>query len=209
MHGDNGGMSTKPAPAAPATKKRMLAGPLRNVIWGLLITVGVVVIVGVAFFDVGSQKGLEREPLANSTVDVQASAERAQGSLPFPVAAPQMGEEWQARLARLHGGAALRWEVRVTSPSGALVTMTQAADQATATQGGAVMPGARVVEERTVQGASCQVLERTDEKGEARHGMTCQTEKFALVVRSAGSAAEVEQFMDAALTDAAARSAQQ
>src|SRR5699024_6456804 len=63
---------------------------LRNMVWALLLTMAVVVVVGIAFFGVGSEQ--EREPLENSELDVSASAERAAGVAPFPVAVPAAGE---------------------------------------------------------------------------------------------------------------------
>lgn len=192
-------------PAAPAQQPRPKSAyelpsrkntVLRNMIWALSLTVAVVVVVGIAFFGVGSD--LERTPLPNSQVDVAQSAQRAEEIAPFPVAVPQMGEEWSEQSARFTDGEQPRWSIRYSSPQGSLVTLVQEAEIGAPLLSSA-LPGATVSEELTIEGADCQVLTGSGE-GAGRTGITCQAEDTGLLVHGEAPREELEELATAALT---------
>src|SRR5699024_7180510 len=116
-----GGSAAQPKSAYELPSKKNTV--LRNMIWALLLTMAVVVVVGIAFFGVGSET--ERERLANSEVDVSESAERAEEVAPFPVALPALGEGWVERSARYTAGSNPSWTLEYTSPDGRLITLVE------------------------------------------------------------------------------------
>ncbi|MEE1618278.1 DUF4245 domain-containing protein [Brachybacterium sp. J153] len=172
---------------------------LRNMVWALLLTMGVVVIIGIAFFGVGDSG--DRQVLENSELDVAASAERAQDAADFPVAAPEMGEEWAERDARFTGGEVPSWRVQYTAPSGHLVTLTEEAELSP-TLVSAAVPGAVVEAELEIAGASCQQLTGEQDGSDVR-ALACEGEGFGLVVHGDVEDAELRALMDAALADVA------
>lgn len=169
---------------------------LRNMVWALLLTMAVVVVVAIAFFGVGSQP--ERERLANSDVDVAASAERAQDVAPFTVAVPAMEEEWTERSARYTAGANPRWTLEYTSPDDQLITLVQESELG-ASMLSAAVPGSTVQEEFELDGASCSLL-RGGEQGTTEHGIACEGEEWGFVVHGATDRAMLEQVASAAIT---------
>ncbi|MFC7376830.1 DUF4245 family protein [Brachybacterium sp. GCM10030267] len=170
---------------------------LRNMVWALSLTVAVVVIVGIAFFGVGSD--LDREPLENSEVDVASSAQRAQAEAGFPVAAPALGQGWTERSARFTGGENARWQVQYSSPEGALMTLTEEAE-VSAPMLSSALPGAVVEEELSIGGAGCQVL-RGGEGDATERGIACQGEDFGILVHGDADPAELRTLTEAALAD--------
>ncbi|MBP2383268.1 DUF4245 domain-containing protein [Brachybacterium sacelli] len=168
---------------------------LRNMVWALALTMAVVVVVGIAFFGVGSDAG--REPLANSELDVAASAERAQDVADFPVAAPEPGEGWTERSARFTTGESAQWTVEYTSPSEHLVTLTEESE-VSAPLLSSVLPGATLEEELSIDGADCQVLSG-GESGATKRGISCQGEEFGLLVHGATDREELQALMERAL----------
>lgn len=172
---------------------------LRNMVWALLLTMGVVVIIGIAFFGVGDSG--DRQVLENSELDVAASAERAQDLADFPVAVPALGEEWAERDARFTGGELPSWRVQYTAPSGRLVTLTEEAELS-ATMLSAAVPGAVVEAELEIDGASCQQL-AGEQDGSAVRALACEGEGFGLLVHGDVEDAELRALMDAALADIA------
>src|SRR5699024_1602127 len=137
-----GGSAAQPKSAYELPSKKNTV--LRNMVWALLLTMAVVVVVGIAFFGVGSEP--EREPLANSELDVTASAERAEDVAPFPVAVPAVDEGWTERSARYTAGAQPRWTLEYTSPDGELITLIQES-QLSAPMLSSAIPGSTVEEE--------------------------------------------------------------
>lgn len=170
---------------------------LRNMVWAIVLTMALVVVIGIAFFGVGSTS--ERKPLENSELDVAASAERAQGVADFPVAAPTMGEEWSERSARFTDGDIPRWQVDYTSPSDALVTLTEQSEVNAAMLSSA-LPGTVVEEELTIDGADCQALSG-GEDGDERVGISCEGEDFGLLVHGQTDRKELTVLAEAALAD--------
>lgn len=170
---------------------------LRNMIWALALTMAVVVVIAIAFFGVGSDPG--REPLANSELDVSASAERAQDVADFPVAAPEPQAGWAERSARFTGGESPQWIVEYTAPSDHLVTLTEEAE-VSAPMLSSALPGATVQEELDIDGAACQVLSG-DTDGATALAISCQGEGFGLLVHGATDREEVRTLMEQALAD--------
>lgn len=169
---------------------------LRNMVWALALTMAVVVVIGIAFFGVGSEP--ERERLTNSELDVAASAERAQGVAPFPVAVPAVGEGWTERAARFTAGAAPRWHLEYSSPEGRLVTLTEESELG-APMLSAAIPGSTVEEEFELEGARCSLL-RGGEQGSIQRGIACEGEDWGLLVHGDAERAELEEFASAAIT---------
>lgn len=170
---------------------------LRNMLWALALTMAVVVVVAIAFFGVGSDLG--REPLANSELDVSASAERAQDVVGFPVAAPNPLQGWTERSARFTDGESPQWTVEYTSPSDHLVTLTEEAEVSAAMLSSA-LPGATVQEELSIDGAECQVISGDTDSG-TMLALSCQGEEFGLLVHGATDREELQALMEQALAD--------
>ena len=169
---------------------------LRNIMWAIGLTMAVVVVVAIGFFGVGSD--LERETLANSAVDVDESAQRAQDLAPFPVAVPAMGQDWVERSARFADGASPRWTVEYTSPGGELVTLTEEAEVSPALLS-ATMPGARVQEELTIEGADCRLLSG-GEQSDGDVALACQGEDWGIVVDGTVQRTVLEELAAGAIT---------
>ena len=169
---------------------------LRNTLWALGLTMAVVVVTGIAFFGVGSN--LEREPLENSQLDVAASAERAQDLAPFPVAVPQMGEEWMERSARFTDGESPRWALEYTSPQGRLVSFVQEGE-VSAPMLSAALPGVTVAEELSIGDADCQVLSGGG-SGAEQVGISCEGEGWGFLAHGDVERSELEELADAAVT---------
>lgn len=168
---------------------------LRNIVWALGLTMAIVIVVGFAFFGAGDDAA--RDTLPGTELDVAASAERAQDAAPFPVAVPDTGQEWEARSARYSGGQE-HWEIRYTSPQGALVSMAQVPEVSAAVLSASV-PGAAVQEDREIAGIPCQVLSGgTDE--ESQSGLSCAGEGWGLLVHGKTDVDELETLAEAAIT---------
>lgn len=173
---------------------------LRNMIWALLLTVGAVAIVGIAFFGVGSD--LDRSVPENSQLDLGESAQRAAEVAPFPVAVPAAGEDWQERSARFADGAQPTWEIRYSSPQGELVTLTEGSE-ISASMLSSALPGSTVEEELTIAGAQCELLRGAAQDGDAgasaARGISCAGEDWGLLVHGDADRAELEQLMESAI----------
>ncbi|WP_394215312.1 DUF4245 family protein [Brachybacterium vulturis] len=192
-----GAPSDEPAPQPKSayelpSKKNTV---LRNMVWALLLTMAVVVVVGIAFFGVGSQP--EREPLANSELDVAASAERARDVAPFPVTVPAVGEGWTERSARYTAGANPQWTIEYTSPEGQLVTLVEESELG-APMLSAAIPGSTVEEELELAGATCSLLR--GERSTAERGIACEGAGWGFVVHGNADRAALEQIAGAAVT---------
>lgn len=218
--------AAEPAPAAveadasqaPPSRYARMAAPtsVRNVVWALGLTMGVVAVVAVLFFGVGNDP--QREVPESNRVDVAASAERAQELAPFTVAVPESADGWSAdgwtaKQARYTDGADPRWSVRYSAPSGALVTLAQAPAITPALIQDAVA-GARSDGTVEVEGATCEVYTGTGE-GDGDDGadgdgpgagaarvLACPGEGWGIVV---SGKTEQEELVD--LAGAAIRSA--
>ncbi|WP_232820254.1 DUF4245 family protein [Brachybacterium sp. YJGR34] len=169
---------------------------LRNMLWALVLTLAVVVVVGIAFFGVGSD--LEREPLENSAVDVAASAERAQELAPFPVAVPQTAEGWTERSARYTDGGSPRWTVEYTTAQGDHVTLTEES-ALSAPMLSQALPGGAVEEELSIEGAPCQQL-RGAGSGDEQLAIACEGEGWGFVAAGAADPVELEELAAATVT---------
>ncbi|MDN5900026.1 MAG: DUF4245 family protein [Brachybacterium sp.] len=169
---------------------------LRNMVWALVLTMAVVVVVGIAFFGVGSEP--EREPLANSELDIAASAERAGGVAPFPVAVPAVDEGWTERSARYTAGPNPRWTLEYSSPNGELITLFEESELGAPMLSSAIS-GNTVEEEFELEGARCSLL-RGGEQGATEHGIACEGEDWGFVVHGDAERAALEQFARATIT---------
>lgn len=169
---------------------------LRNMLWALALTMAVVVVVGVAFFGVGSEP--ERERLENSEVDVAASAERAQDVAPFPVAVPETGADWTERSARLTTGSSPQWRLEYSSPEGQLITLVEESE-VSAPLLSSVLPGSTVEEEFELEGAQCSLL-RGGEQAGAQRGISCEGEGWGFVTYGEADREVLEEFASAAIT---------
>lgn len=167
---------------------------LRNMVWALGLTMLIVVGVGIGFFGVGGDQS--REVLPNSSVDIAASAQRAQDSAPFPVAVPDLGEGWSERSARYVEGQQ-SWEIRYSSPDRHLVTLSQA-PEVSAPMLSASLPGAVVEEQREIDGVPCEVL-RGGTDDEPLMGLSCSGAEWGLLVHGATDLEELEQAAQAAI----------
>jgi len=168
---------------------------LRNMIWALLLTVGAVAIVGIAFFGVGSE--VDRSIPENSQLDASESADRAQDVAGFPVASPEMDEEWEVRTARFTDGARPTWELRYSSPQGRLVTLLEGAEVSAPMLSSAV-PGSTVQEDLTIAGTECELL-TGGEADRAVEAISCEGEGWGLLVHGDAEQAELEQLMESAI----------
>lgn len=169
---------------------------LRNMVWALALTMAVVVVIGIAFFGVGSDQ--ERERLENSELDVAASAERAQEVAPFPVVVPDLAEGWTERGARYTAGTNPQWTLEYSSPDGQLVTVVQES-QLGAPMLSAAIPGGTVEEEFELDGASCSLL-LGGEQGTTERAIACEGEDWGLVAHGDADRATLEQITSAAIT---------
>lgn len=189
----------QPAPRSPYAK---MSEPttVRNVVWALSLTMGVVIIVALLFFGVGRDLG--REVPENSRVDVAASAERAQRIAPFTIAVPTTAEGWSATAARYDDGADPRWTIRYTAPSRSLVTLTEATQVTPALIQGLV-PGARGEGTVDVGGATCEIyVESETDEGTPARALACPLDGAAVVVHG-----DVEQAELSALAGPAVEAA--
>ena len=191
------GESVDPAPRPKSayelpSKKNTV---LRNMLWALALTLAVVVVVGIAFFGVGSSP--ERERLENSEIDVSASAERAQEVAPFPIVVPAVGEEWTERSARYTAGTTPQWELEYSSPEGHLVTLVEESELG-APMLSAAIPGSTVEEEFELEGSECSLLSG-EEQGGAQRGIACEGEGWGFVVHGEVDRDVLEQFASDAI----------
>lgn len=168
---------------------------LRNILWALGLTMAIVMVVGIAFFGAGGTP--EQEIPENSQLDVAASAERAEDAAGFPIAVPELDQEWQERSARFHDGEEPRWQIDYTSPAGSLVTLVESPQVGAAMLSSAV-PGATVEEEREIAGTECQVLSGSADGGNQR-AVACEGPDWGFVVHGTGEVAELEELATAAI----------
>lgn len=205
------------APSAPPSRYARMAAPtsVRNVVWALGLTMGVVAVVAVLFFGVGNDP--QREIPESSRVDVVASAERAQALAPFTVAVPESADGWStdawtAKQARYTEGADPRWSVRYSAPSGSLVTLTQGTAVTPALIQDAVA-GARSDGTVEVEGTTCEVYtgsgtgDGDDADGEGADGessraLACPGEGWGIVVSGKAEQAELAELAGAAIRSA-------
>ena len=169
---------------------------LRNMTWALGVMMAVVAVIAVGFFGVGRDLG--REVPENSTLDVAASAERAATQVDFPVAQPELGEDWTVRSARLDGSDPAAWTLAYSSPAGHLVSLEQQAEitpQLLSSQ----IPGSTVQEETTIDGADCQVPTGGGD-GATQNGLSCQGEGWGILVHGKADAAELRTVMEASIS---------
>lgn len=219
--GDGADASTSAAEPAPAPRPSRYAEmarpqPMRNVLWALGLTVAVVVIVAILFFGVGRDP--DRSVPESEQVDVAASAERAQPVADFTLAVPQLPSTWTPKQARFDAGSGggasdggpsdnggapgtsdQRWSIRYTSPSRALVTLTQVAELSPATLQSAIH-GAHSTATVQVAGMTCQVL-AGDEDPDARipeAGLACDGPKADFVVSGQTDREELTRLAEAA-----------
>lgn len=183
-----------PRPKSPYSRPTKQNTSLRNIVWALGLTMAIVIVVGFVFFGAGDDA--EREPLPNSELDVAASAERAQGTAPYPVAVPDAGSEWSERSARYSGGDE-RWEIRYSSPQGHLVTLVQV-PEVSATVLSANLPGAAVQQEQEIAGVPCQVL-TGGSNAEPAAGVSCDGGDWGLLVHGGADADELVELTEAAI----------
>src|SRR5699024_2406745 len=155
----------------------------------------------IAFFGVGSEQ--EREPLENSELDVSASAERAAGVAPFPVAVPAAGEGWSERSARYTAGAEPRWTLEYTSPDGRLITLIEES-QLSAPMISSAISGSAVEEEFELEGAACSLLSG-GEQGAEQRGIACEGEDWGLVVHGDADREALEETASAAIVSVGGR----
>lgn len=199
-------MSSTPDPqSAPVTappKKShyaMTAGDVsvRNIVWALGLTMGVVALVAILFFGVGGKA--DREIPENSRLDVAQSAARAQETVGFPVAVPATGDEWVARSARVDASKAEpTWEVRYTAPSGSLVSMVESGEVSAPLLSTAV-PGAVVDADVTIAGAACQQLQSSTE--ESQRAVACGGDGWGLIVHGKAAQEELDALAELAISD--------
>lgn len=184
-----------PVPARRSPYARMGENTsVRNVVWALGLTVGVVAIVATLFFGVGSTP--DRHIPENSRVDVAQSAARAQELAPFPVAVPRLGEEWRAQQARYDDRTDPRWTIRYSAPSGELLTLTQAGTLSPALIQDS-LPGARSEGTAKVRGIACEVYAGGDEGG--ARALACPGDGWGMVVSGTTDRAELTEMADAAI----------
>lgn len=178
---------------------------LRNVVWALALTVAVVVIAAMAVLGVGREKEPTVPP--TSRLDVAASAARAQEQADFPVAVPELGEDWEAREARLGSGEDATWQVRYTSPSGDMVTLLEGRELS-ASQISQELPGYTVDGDDDAAGASCQRIlvpssgagsDAEQEQGFACSG-TADGQDWSLLVYGAAPQDELRSLTEAAIS---------
>lgn len=170
---------------------------MRSVVWALVITLVLVAVVGMLFFGVGNDP--DREVPENSRVDVAASAERAQEIAPFTVSVPALGDGWIASNARYADGSDPRWTVRYSSPSGALVTLTQAGEITPALLQDTI-PGARSDGTVAVGDVTCDVYtggEETDVRA-----LACPADASGLIITGKTAQAELMDVAEPALESA-------
>ncbi len=170
---------------------------MRSVVWALVITLVLVAVVGMLFFGVGNDP--DREVPENSRVDVAASAERAQEIAPFTVAVPALGDGWIVSNARYADGSDPRWTVRYSSPSGTLVTLTQAGEITPALLQDTI-PGARSDGTVAVGDVTCDVYtggEETDARA-----LACRADGSGLIITGKTTQAELVGVAEPALESA-------
>lgn len=183
------------APTSPYARMTKKNSSVRNVVWALGLTLGVVVIIGVLFFGVGDQP--QPDVPETSQLDVAESAERADAAAPFPVAAPELSDEWEPRQAQFNDGSDPQWEVRYSSPRGVLVTMVQARAVEAPLLSSRV-PGAHVQEELTVAGADCAQLRSDSDDVTA---LSCEGDGWGLLVHGSTDTEELLALAEAAITE--------
>lgn len=187
-------------PARPPQKSRYAMSAkdmsMRNITWALGLTMGLVVVVAVLFFGVGWED--EREVPENSQLDIAESAERAQQTASFPVAVPELGDEWTLRSARFSGADEPSWDVRYTSPTGSLVAIVQQAEVTPAMLNAAV-PGAAQQGTVEVDGVECEELVGDTE--DAARALSCSGDGWGLLVHGSSEPGELEEVAGAAIAD--------
>lgn len=187
--------AARPAPKSSYELPNRRNTSVRNMVWALGVMMAVVTVVAIGFFGVGTDLG--REVPENSRLDLAETAERARGSVDFPVAEPSPGDEWTVRDARVSAADPASWSIRYTAPSGSLVALEQQAE-VSAPMLSAALPGTVVEEELEIDGAACQVL-RSDESGSAARGLACEGEGWGILVHGDVEDAELRTLMESAI----------
>ncbi|MGY5766656.1 DUF4245 family protein [Brachybacterium sp. DNPG3] len=176
----------------------MARTPLRNMVWAMGLTMAVVAVVGIAFFGVGGDGA--RDTLENSELDLAESAARARDAVDFPVAEPELGDDWSLRTARLEAQAPASWEIAYSSPDRELVTLVEQ-EEIGAPVLSAALPGVVVEEETVIDGAACQVLSTAGSgDAEAARGLTCAGDGWGILVHGTADDAELRELMEAAIS---------
>lgn len=175
----------------------MTAGDLslRNMIWALALTIGVVAVVAMVFYGVG--RPVDREIPAANRVDVPASAERAQAEAPYSVAVPQLPSRWEPRNARFTSGDAPQWRLQYTTPGGSLATLTQV-PEASATVLNSVAPGARETGSEKIAGHECEMLQGEDSA--TATVLVCHGKDWDMVITGRDDVAALRPLADAAIS---------
>lgn len=184
------------APAPKKSRYALTAGDLslRNMIWALALTIGVVAVVAMVFYGVG--RPVDREVPESNRVDVPASAERAQDQAPYSVAVPQLTGRWEARNARFSAGEAPSWRVQYTTPEGSLATLIQV-PEATGTVLNSLAPGARPAGQQTIAGRDCEVLH--GQEAAVSTVLVCHGSEWDMVISGKDDVSGLKPLADAAI----------
>lgn len=196
MHERSGDSAPAPAPAPKSSYElpNRKNTSLRNILWALGLTMAIVVVVGISFFGAGGTP--EQDTPEHSQLDVAASAERAEAAADFPVAVPELDEDWKERSVRFDDGQESSWQIDYTSPQGQLATLVQG-PQLSAAMLATAVPGAAVEQERQINGVDCQVLTGSGDS-QGLHGVACDGQEWGLVAYGEGDVAELEELVAAA-----------
>ncbi|MFC0673026.1 DUF4245 family protein [Brachybacterium hainanense] len=191
--------SEQPAPKSPYGRMTKKDTSVRNIAWALAVIMGFVVVLALLFFGVGNDP--DRSIPETSQLNVAESAERAAALAPFPVVEPELGEQWTPRYAQFSDGASPRWELRYSSPSGKLVTVIET-EQVEAPLLSAVLPGAVVEGELSIEGVACQQLRGSGAEAAGTSALSCETPEWAILVHGDTDPAELETVARAAILSA-------
>lgn len=173
---------------------------VKNMAWAMGLNLILAAIIAVAVVGLGRDN--EQKPSAGSvtTVNIAESAGRAQETLPFPVAKPEMGEGWRPIKARQGGsGESGTWTVQQRSASGELLTFVQGSEYGpaiTQLMGGEYRASG---EEQQIGGADCEWFDGDDK----RIALGCDTGDSGFVVYGGTNREDT-----AAFAEKAARTAQ-
>ncbi len=188
---------------SPQRKKRELPTKkntsVRNLVWAIGLNIIVVAIAAVVIVGLG-RSDRDASSQAVSTVNVGESAARASEALGFRAADAEPGG-WSVRDAKMSTAEPPYWEVRYTSPSGALETLLQSrADYpalAPRIRGEAAKSGYFEIE-----GTECANLEiransndNDAENTKGASGLVCSAGETTLIIYGAGSEKELAALM--------------
>ncbi|WP_172797121.1 DUF4245 family protein [Devriesea agamarum] len=180
---------------------------VKNMVWAIGLNLALVLVVAGIVILPQSQTADAPQGSSQSTTNLPVIAKQAEGSVPFPVMVPRLGDGWKVTTVRLLSGDHPVWTATWSSPAGAAVTMRQSRDITPAAIHDA-QPGVRRSGHATVDGVTCDTYTATGSAQSAADGdasvkavraLACPGPAWGLIVTGTTSQQELIDVATAAI----------